>query len=61
MKESASDEMDRINAEEEQDLRERDELAARIRQRDKEKTRNIVTKSEKKAEEEAAKRLLFRF
>nr|CAD48140.1 hypothetical protein [Brugia malayi] len=57
MKESASDEMDRINAEEEQDLRERDELAARIRQRDKEKTRNIVTKSEKKAEEEAAKRL----
>uniref|UniRef100_A0AAF5PX96 RNA helicase n=1 Tax=Wuchereria bancrofti TaxID=6293 RepID=A0AAF5PX96_WUCBA len=57
VKESASDEMDRINAEEEQDLKERDELAARIRQRDKEKTRNIVTKSEKKAEEEAAKRL----
>lgn len=57
MKESASDEMDRIKAEEEQDLRERDELAARIRQRDKEKTRNIITKSEKKAEEEAAKRL----
>lgn len=56
MKESASDEMDRINAEEVQDLRERDELAARIRQRDKEKTRNIVTKSGKKAEEEAAKR-----
>ncbi|EJW81815.1 hypothetical protein WUBG_07276, partial [Wuchereria bancrofti] len=48
VKESASDEMDRINAEEEQDLKERDELAARIRQRDKEKTRNIVTKSEKK-------------
>lgn len=60
MKESASDEMDRIKAEEEQDLRERDELAARIRQRDKEKTRNIVTKSEKKAEEEAAKRLFFK-
>ncbi|VBB30867.1 unnamed protein product [Acanthocheilonema viteae] len=57
VKESASDEMDRIKAEEEQDLRERDELAARIRQRDKEKTRNIVTKSDKKAEEEAAKRL----
>uniref|UniRef100_A0A915Q0L5 Helicase ATP-binding domain-containing protein n=1 Tax=Setaria digitata TaxID=48799 RepID=A0A915Q0L5_9BILA len=57
VKESASDEMDRIKAEEEQDMRERDELAARIRQRDKEKTRNIVTKSHKKAEEEAAKRL----
>lgn len=48
--------MDRINEEEEKDRRERDELAARIRQRDKEKTRNVVTKSGKKAEAEAAKR-----
>lgn len=49
--------MDLINADEEQDIRERDELAARIRQRDKEKTRNIVERSDKKAAEEAAKRL----
>ncbi|VDN59099.1 unnamed protein product [Dracunculus medinensis] len=54
---SASDEMDRLNAEEEKDIRERDELAARIRQKDKERTRNVVARNDKKAEEEAAKRL----
>ncbi|KHN79470.1 putative pre-mRNA-splicing factor ATP-dependent RNA helicase mog-4 [Toxocara canis] len=57
VKESAIDELDRIKAEEEEDVRQRDELAARIRQRDKEKTRNVVEKSDKKAEAEAAKRL----
>ncbi|VDN02584.1 unnamed protein product [Thelazia callipaeda] len=55
--ESANDVIDRINEEEKQDLRERDELAARMRKRDQEKTRCIGMKSEKKAEEEAAKRL----
>lgn len=39
------------------DLKERDEFAARLRDRDKEKTRNIVERSDKKAFEEAAKRL----
>lgn len=48
--------MDRLNAEEEKDIRERDELAARIRQKDKERTRNVVARNDKKAEEEAAKR-----
>uniref|UniRef100_A0A0N5AH93 RNA helicase n=1 Tax=Syphacia muris TaxID=451379 RepID=A0A0N5AH93_9BILA len=54
---SATEEIDLIMAEEERDLRERDELAARIRQRDKERTRNIVERNDKKAAEEAAKRL----
>lgn len=39
------------------DLKERDEFAARLRDRDKDKTRNIVERSDKKAFEEAAKRL----
>lgn len=39
------------------DLKERDEFAARLRDKDKEKTRNIVERSDKKAFEEAAKRL----
>uniref|UniRef100_A0A915CI47 Uncharacterized protein n=1 Tax=Parascaris univalens TaxID=6257 RepID=A0A915CI47_PARUN len=53
-KESAIDELDRIRAEEEEDVRQRDELAARIRQRDKERTRNVVEKNDKKAAAEAA-------
>ncbi|CAA9997872.1 unnamed protein product [Nesidiocoris tenuis] len=40
-----------------EDRRARDEFAARLRKRDKEKTRNIATSSDKKAFEEAAKRL----
>ncbi|CAN7992938.1 unnamed protein product [Ixodes hexagonus] len=39
------------------DLKERDEFAARLRDKDKDKTRNIVERSDKKAFEEAAKRL----
>lgn len=39
------------------DIKERDEFAARLRDRDKEKTRKIVERSDKKAFEEAAKRL----
>lgn len=55
-KESAIDELDRIRAEEEEDVRQRDELAARIRQRDKERTRNVVEKNDKKAAADAARR-----
>ncbi|BFZ20424.1 hypothetical protein BsWGS_23462 [Bradybaena similaris] len=40
-----------------QDLKERDEFAKRLRDKDKDKTRNIVSKSDKKAFEEANKRL----
>ncbi|KAF6039237.1 DHX16 [Bugula neritina] len=39
------------------DLKERDEYASRVRDRDKDKTKKIVSKSEQKAHEEAAKRL----
>ncbi|RWS27129.1 pre-mRNA-splicing factor ATP-dependent RNA helicase DHX16-like protein [Leptotrombidium deliense] len=39
------------------DLKERDEFAARLREKDKQKTRNIVENSDKKSFEEAAKRL----
>uniref|UniRef100_A0A2R5LFA9 RNA helicase n=1 Tax=Ornithodoros turicata TaxID=34597 RepID=A0A2R5LFA9_9ACAR len=39
------------------DLKERDEFAARLRDKDKDKTRNIIERSDKKAFEEAAKRL----
>lgn len=49
-----------IDSEEEarrKDLKERDEFAVRLRKKDEGKTRNIVHASEKKAYEEAAKRL----
>ena len=39
------------------DLKERDEFHQRMIAKDKERQRNIVTKSDKKAYEEAAKRL----
>lgn len=39
------------------DLQERDEFAERLKKKDEAKTRNIVHASEKKAYEEAAKRL----
>ena len=45
---SSEDEMDRIEREREDDLRERDEFAERLKKRDKEKTRNIVEKSDRK-------------
>ncbi|GIY30037.1 pre-mRNA-splicing factor ATP-dependent RNA helicase DHX16 [Caerostris darwini] len=40
-----------------EDLKERDEFSERLKKKDKEKTRNIVEKSDRKAFEEAAKRL----
>ncbi|XP_013784938.2 LOW QUALITY PROTEIN: putative pre-mRNA-splicing factor ATP-dependent RNA helicase DHX16 [Limulus polyphemus] len=40
-----------------QDLKERDEFAARLKDKDKDKTRSIVEKSDKKAFQEAAQRL----
>lgn len=49
-----------VDSEEErrkQDIRERDEFASRLKKRDEERTRNIVQASDKRAYEEAAKRL----
>ncbi|KAJ3654984.1 hypothetical protein Zmor_014133 [Zophobas morio] len=57
--ESSSD-SDSIDSEEEarrKDLRERDEFASRLKKRDETKTRNIVQASDRRAYEEAAKRL----
>ncbi|GBM13433.1 Pre-mRNA-splicing factor ATP-dependent RNA helicase DHX16 [Araneus ventricosus] len=52
--ESDYEKMDRERLE---DLKERDEFSERLKKKDKEKTRNIVEKSDRKAFEEAAKRL----
>ncbi|CDW55458.1 pre mRNA splicing factor ATP dependent [Trichuris trichiura] len=52
----AEDEMDKIEAERVRDLQERDALAERLKQKDKEKTRHVLEKVDKKAYEEAAKR-----
>lgn len=41
----------------ERDIRERDELAARIRERDKKTSRHVASKSEVRAAAEASKRL----
>lgn len=41
----------------EKDLRERDEFAQRLKTKDKDRTRNLAEKSDKKAFEEARKRL----
>lgn len=49
---SDSDQEERVR-----DLKERDEFAKRLREKDKEKTRNIAFKSDKKGIEEATKRL----
>lgn len=43
--------------EEEEDIRERDALASRIRERDRRNKRRVISKSEISAEAEAAKRL----
>lgn len=51
---------DSVDSEEEQrvkDLKERDEFSARLKEKDKNKTRNIAVKNDKKSFEEAAKRL----
>ena len=45
---SSEDEFDRAEKEREQDLKERDELAKRLIKKDKEKTRSIVSKTDKK-------------
>lgn len=55
-----SDSESSIDSEEEarrKDLRERDEFAERLKKKDEEKTRNIVHASDRRAYEEAAKRL----
>lgn len=55
--ESDSDEWEKEEEERRKDLQERDAFADRLKQRDKEKTRSIMERSDKKAFEEAAKRL----
>lgn len=52
-----SSDSDSAEDERKRDLKERDEFAERLKQRDAGKTRNIVHASERKAYEEAAKRL----
>lgn len=47
----------RAEEERRRDLEERDALSERLKQRDKERTRNIVERSDKKAYEEAKRRL----
>lgn len=53
---SDSDEWESIERERKEDLAERDALSERIRMKDKEKTRHIMERSDKKAYEEARKR-----
>ncbi|KAM6472569.1 pre-mRNA-splicing factor ATP-dependent RNA helicase DHX16 isoform 1-T1 [Liasis olivaceus] len=55
--EESEDEWDRSERERLQDLEERDAFAERVKRKDKEKTRNILERSDKKAYEEAQKRL----
>jgi pre-mRNA-splicing factor ATP-dependent RNA helicase DHX16 len=60
MNESINNSEDSVDSEEEQrvkDLKERDEFSARLKEKDKNKTRNIAVKNDKKSFEEAAKRL----
>lgn len=54
---SDSDSVDSAEEARRRDLKERDEFATRLKKRDEERTRNIVQSSDKKAYEEAAKRL----
>ncbi|XP_076455055.1 pre-mRNA-splicing factor ATP-dependent RNA helicase DHX16-like [Babylonia areolata] len=54
---SSEDEMDREERERLTDLKERDEFAQRLRDKDKEKTRNVTDKKGSKAYEEAKRRL----
>uniref|UniRef100_K7FZK1 Activating signal cointegrator 1 complex subunit 3 n=1 Tax=Pelodiscus sinensis TaxID=13735 RepID=K7FZK1_PELSI len=53
----SEDEWDRSERERLQDLEERDAFAERVKRKDKERTRNILERSDKKAYEEAQKRL----
>ncbi|XP_048345601.1 pre-mRNA-splicing factor ATP-dependent RNA helicase DHX16 isoform X1 [Sphaerodactylus townsendi] len=57
VKEDSEDEWDRSERQRLQDLEERDAFAERVKRKDKEKTRNILERSDKKAYEEAQKRL----
>ncbi|XP_067124027.1 pre-mRNA-splicing factor ATP-dependent RNA helicase DHX16 [Centruroides vittatus] len=52
-----SDDEVRLEKERQEDLKERDEFAKRLKNKDKEHTRNIVERSDKKAYAEAARRL----
>ncbi|XP_064421843.1 pre-mRNA-splicing factor ATP-dependent RNA helicase DHX16 [Latimeria chalumnae] len=54
---ASEDEWETAEKERLKDLEERDAFAERMKQRDKEKTRNIVERSDRKAYEEAQKRL----
>ncbi|XP_022085325.1 putative pre-mRNA-splicing factor ATP-dependent RNA helicase DHX16 [Acanthaster planci] len=54
---SESDEWDREERERRRDLEERDAFAERLRNKDKERTKNVTDKGSKKAYEEAKKRL----
>ena len=56
-KDDDEDEFEKMENERQADLKERDEFHQRMIAKDKEKQRNIATKSDKKAFEEAAKRL----
>ncbi|KAL5012827.1 hypothetical protein ScPMuIL_011378 [Solemya velum] len=55
--ESEDSDSDSEEMEREKDLKERDEFSKRLKKKDMEKTRNVLSKSEKKAYEEAKKRL----
>ncbi|XP_058148873.1 pre-mRNA-splicing factor ATP-dependent RNA helicase DHX16 [Dasypus novemcinctus] len=56
-KPESEEEWERAERERLQDLEERDAFAERVRQRDRERTRNVLERSDKKAYEEAQKRL----
>lgn len=56
-KPESEDEWERTERERLLDLEERDAFAERVRQRDKDRTRNVLERSDKKAYEEAQKRL----
>lgn len=56
-KEVDEEEWEKEERERQQDIEERDAFAERVRQRDKDKTRNITERTDKKAYEEAQKRL----
>lgn len=47
--ESSEDEYEALERQRMEDLKERDEFATRLRDKDKEKTRQIMSKSDKKA------------
>ncbi|XP_060073522.1 pre-mRNA-splicing factor ATP-dependent RNA helicase DHX16-like [Ylistrum balloti] len=57
LSDSDSDELDQQEQQRLQDIDERDKFAKRLRDKDKANTRNVMSKSEKKAMEEAKRRL----